>query len=140
NLQLADELNSGGAQVVAVVETARRPGISSLAALARMALSEPKQVLKGLGYHRRRRKAETDYLHGAVVTGIEQTDAGLRVAVATAAATFHYDVDALCMNYGFEPSNELLRALGCKHDFEGANRQLVTRRDAQGRTSVDGVY
>lgn len=140
NLQLADELTSGGAQVVAIVETALRPGISSLAALARMALSEPQQVLKGLGYHRRRKKAGSDYLFGAAVTGIEQTDTGLRVTVACPTATIRYEVDALCMNHGFEPSNELLRALGCAHDYNVSTRQLVTRRDAQGRTNVEGVY
>lgn len=140
NLQLADELTSGGAQIVAVVETAQRPGVSSLGALASMAFSEPGQMLKGLGYHRRRRRAGSDYLFGAAVTGIEQTAGGLRVAVATAVGAVHYDVDAVCMNHGFEPSNELLRALGCRHDYDAVTRQLVTRRDAQGRTDVDGIY
>jgi len=44
----------------------------------------------------------------------------------------------LCLGYGFEPSNELLRALGCRHDHDGM--RLVTWRDADGQTSVPGVY
>jgi NAD(P)H-nitrite reductase large subunit len=49
-------------------------------------------------------------------------------------------VDVLCLGYGFEPSNELLRVLGCGHDLDPVRRHLVTRRDHRGRTDVDGTY
>jgi NADPH-dependent 2,4-dienoyl-CoA reductase/sulfur reductase-like enzyme len=51
-----------------------------------------------------------------------------------------FEVDALCLGYGFEPANELLRGLGCDHDFDPVRRQLVTRRDANGLTSIGGLY
>jgi NAD(P)H-nitrite reductase large subunit len=44
------------------------------------------------------------------------------------------------MGYGFLPANELLRALGCRHDFDPARGHLVTVRDAECATSVEGVY
>ena len=43
------------------------------------------------------------------------------------------------MGYGFLPSNELLRLLGCRHRFDAARGQLVAERDADCRTSVPGV-
>jgi hypothetical protein len=82
-------------------------------------------------------------IHGMIVAGIEKTSGGLQVRLAPASGggeEKHYEVDALCLGYGFEPSNELLRALGCGHDFDPVRRQLVTRRDAQGLTDVAGVY
>ena len=51
-----------------------------------------------------------------------------------------FEVDVLCLGYGFEPSNELLRVLGCGHDLDPVRRQLVTRRDDRGRTDVAGIY
>ncbi len=44
------------------------------------------------------------------------------------------------MGYGFMPSNELLRALGCRHDFDAVRGHLVTERNADCETSVAGVY
>ena len=51
-----------------------------------------------------------------------------------------YDVDAVCVGYGFMPANEILRALGCRHAFDPARGHLVTERDAEGLTSVAQVY
>ena len=64
--------------------------------------------------------------------------AGWWCSVDGAARSF--EVDVLCLGYGFEPSNELLRVLGCGHDLDPVRRHLVTRRDDGGRTDVAGVY
>jgi NAD(P)H-nitrite reductase large subunit len=44
------------------------------------------------------------------------------------------------MGYGFMPSNEILRALGCRHGFDAARGHLVTERDDDCLTSVANVY
>ena len=75
-------------------------------------------------------------IHGAVVTAIEQTATGLRASIGNEA----FEVDVVCLGYGFEPSNELLRALGCAHDFDAKRRQLVTRCDENGLTDLAGIY
>jgi len=49
-------------------------------------------------------------------------------------------VDVVCLGYGFQPSNELLRVLGCSHDFDPVRGHLVTRRDARGRTDAAATY
>lgn len=142
NLQLAAELIGGGADVVAVVEAAS-PGVRDAANLAAMAMASPSLVAEGLRYHRRRLRNRTPMIYDSVVASIEPTAGGLGVtleAAAGAGGPRHFEADALCLGYGFEPSNELLRALGCHHDFDAGRNQLVTWRDAGGRTSIPGIY
>jgi D-hydroxyproline dehydrogenase subunit alpha len=137
NLQVATELLSGGAQVIAVVEAAPRPGLAQLGALTTMLSAAPGLIWDGLRYHAARRAGGTPMIHGAVVAEVTQRDGALRVRLSDGRTL---DTDVLCLGYGFEPSNELLRALGCGHDFDPRRRQLVTRRDAGGRTDKPGIY
>jgi NADPH-dependent 2,4-dienoyl-CoA reductase/sulfur reductase-like enzyme len=136
NLQLAAELIEGGAEVVAVIEAAAKPGIAQLPQLLAMMTTAPQLVRDGLKYHGARRAGRARMIYGAVVTGIEKTATGLRALIGREA----FDVDAVCLGYGFEPSNELLRALGCAHDFDVKRRQLVTRCDENGLTDLAGIY
>jgi len=136
NLQLAAELIAGGAEVLAVVEAAAKPGLAKLPRLLAMIAAAPSLVRDGLKYHARRRAGGARMIYGAVVTSIEKTATSLRALVGDEAV----DVDAVCLGYGFEPSNELLRALGCAHDFDMKRRQLVTRCDDNSLTDIAGTY
>jgi thioredoxin reductase len=144
NLQLAAELIDGGAEVVAVVEAAKRPGLGQIGALLAMATASPGLVRDGLRYHARRRAGGAEMIHGMVVGSIDKGASGLRVKLVGADVSRQerreFDVDVVCLGYGFEPSNELLRVLGCAHDFDPGRRHLVTRRDDRGRTDVAGTY
>ncbi|WP_263141010.1 FAD-dependent oxidoreductase [Pseudomonas sp. RIT-PI-AD] len=143
NLQLAAELSAGGAEVVAVVEAAVAPGLAQLGDLLRMACLVPRLLLDGLGYRLALRRGKGRMIHGALVAGIEARGESLHVALCRADGqplADAFEVDCVCLGYGFEPANELLRALGCGHDYDAARRQLVTRRDAQGQTDIPGVY
>lgn len=51
-----------------------------------------------------------------------------------------YEVDALCISYGFRPQTELLRLLGCAVHEEESTHELVPITDGAGRTDIDGVY
>jgi NADPH-dependent 2,4-dienoyl-CoA reductase/sulfur reductase-like enzyme len=137
NLQLAAELIEGGAEVVAVVEAAKRPSLSQLGALSTMLATAPGLVADGLRYHLRRRAGGAQMIHGHVVASVTEGGNGLSVALAPGGG---FDVDVLCVGYGFEPSNELLRLLGCGHEYDPARRHLVTRRDPDCRTDIAGVY
>ena len=139
NLQLAAELTAGGAEVVAVAEAAAAP-TGALAAVVAMALASPALVAQGVGYRLRCQAAGVPVLHGEVVSAVAQGPAGLQVTLTDGGATRVLEADVLCLGYGFEPSNELLRALGCRHDHDSAQQRLVTWRDADGQTSVAGVY
>ncbi len=141
NLQLAAELRGGGAEVVAVVEAAG-PATRAPAAVAAMAMASPGLVVQGLRYQWRCMAGGVPLLHDMVVSAVAQGPSGLQVTLvplgAGGGATCVLEADVLCLGYGFEPSNELLRALGCRHDHDGT--RLVTWRDSDGQTSVPGVY
>jgi len=144
NLQLAAELIEGGAEVVAVVEAAPRPGSAKLGALCTMLATAPSLVRDGLRYHLRRRSVAAEMIHGRVVASVARSGHGLVVQVDSAtpstSAPRSFEADVLCLGYGFEPSNELLRVLGCGHDLDPVRRHLVTRRDDCGRTDVAGIH
>jgi NADPH-dependent 2,4-dienoyl-CoA reductase/sulfur reductase-like enzyme len=146
NLQLAAELIEGGAEVAAVVESAPRPGPAKLGALCTMLATAPELVRDGIRYHLRRRSGNAEMLYGQVVASVAKGEHGLIVQIGAAESSesvshrHSFEVDVLCLGYGFEPSNELLRVLGCGHDLDPVCRQLVTRRDDRGRTDVDGTY
>jgi thioredoxin reductase len=143
NLQLAAELLDGGAEVVAVAEASPQPSLARWRSLLAMATASPNLVAAGLRYHRARRKGGAAMLHGVVVSRIEAADDALCITLSHAhgeGVDRHVMADVLCLGYGFEPSNELLRALGCGHDFDPVRSQIVTRRDAEGRTDIAGVF
>ncbi len=144
NLQLAAELIEGGAEVVAVVEAAPRPGPAKLAALCTMLATAPGLVRDGLRYHLRRWSGGAEMIHGSVVASVVRSERGLVVQLDSAQPSSgvarSLEADVLCLGYGFEPSNELLRVLGCGHDLDPVRRHLVTRRDDGGRTNVAGIY
>jgi D-hydroxyproline dehydrogenase subunit alpha len=143
NIQVALELARAGAEVVAVAELARAPGPWALPALAKMLTSTPALALRGwrqLGELRRRGVA---LLHGAVLAGVRRRASGLAAEVTSwpgGESVGRFEVDALAMGYGFMPSNEVLRALGCAHRFDPARGHLATERDGEGRTSIAEIY
>jgi NAD(P)H-nitrite reductase large subunit len=44
------------------------------------------------------------------------------------------------MGYGFQPNNDILRSLGCKHEFDESRGHLVTRRNDNCETTVSRIY
>jgi NADPH-dependent 2,4-dienoyl-CoA reductase/sulfur reductase-like enzyme len=145
NLQVALELACAGAEVAAVVELGRRPGLWAAAALAKMLTSAPALALRGRGYLAELRRRGIPLLNRHVIARVEPAGGHLRAQVTPWPAAQHSpgtscDVDAVCLGYGFMPANEILRALGCRHVFDPARGHLVTERDADGLTSVAQVY
>ena len=51
-----------------------------------------------------------------------------------------FEVDAVCVGFGFLPSNELARTLGLAHRFDERLGQLAAVVDERGRSSLDGVW
>jgi NADPH-dependent 2,4-dienoyl-CoA reductase/sulfur reductase-like enzyme len=135
NIQVAAELARAGAEVVAVCElsTLRRP-----AAAAAMALAAPSLMLQGL-----RMSAMVPLLRGHSVIRAEGDGA---VELATVAPIGRvgkertFEVDAVCVGYGFLPSNEVARTLGLEHRFDEELGQLAAVVDERGRSSLEGVW
>ncbi len=52
-----------------------------------------------------------------------------------------FEADVLALGYGFVPSTELARQLGCRHRYVDRHvGYLATEAEADGRTSVEAVF
>jgi NAD(P)H-nitrite reductase large subunit len=82
--------------------------------------------------------------YGRAIGQVVREDGALAVQLVCAdgrnSEAVRLNVDAVCLGYGFHPDNELLRLLGCGHDYDPQRDQLVTRRDADCRTTVAGIF
>jgi D-hydroxyproline dehydrogenase subunit alpha len=136
NLQVARELARAGAAIEAVVELSARPGAAQAGMLGRMLRHAPDLLWQGLALRGALARRGVRILHGDALAGVEHRDGALRATLRSGAV---FAVDTVLMGYGFMPSNELLLALGCRHEFDAGRGHLVTQRDADCRTSVDGV-
>ena len=148
NLQLAAELVAAGVDVVAVVEAAACPGPRHAAELLRAVCAAPGLIRDGFRYLARLQRAGVPIVYASAVVAaqgdarveectIARIDAAGRPVPGTST---HFAVDAVCVGYGFLPSNEIPRALGCRHVVRGKNGNLSTVTDSDGLTSVPGVY
>ena len=145
NLQVALELARGGATVVAVAELAEAPGLRQAGAALRMLRHAPGLVWQGVRMAAALKQRGIPVLNGHGLVRVEPHDGALRATLArrtqsTLSPDRDVTVDVVLMGYGFMPSNELLLALDCRHDFDTARGHLVTARNAQCETSVAGVY
>ncbi len=133
-LPVAAQLEAGGAEVVAVAEATRRR--DWLRAGPRMA-SHPGRLVDYARYRTKVRKVAW----GHVIVRAEGDDRVRSATIAAADADWApsgrertFEVDAVCTAYGFLPSVELARALGCELRDDGVEH------DENMRTSVPGVY
>lgn len=143
NIQVALELARAGAEIVAVAELAPRPRFGALPAAARMLTSAPGLTWRGWRQLAELRRRGIAHLHGSVLAGVTRRTGGLTAEIKSwpgGGRVRRFEVDAVAMGYGFMPSNEVLRALGCAHRFDPARGHLATERDAEGRTSVAEIY
>ena len=133
-LQTAAELLDGGANVVAVLEAARRPGLAQWRDLATAASADPFLLLDGLSLSTRLGKrlhwdrTVTRLVGEERVRGVEAGDLVL-------------EADIVALNYGFASSSELARSLGCAHRFvPRGSGSMETLTDPDGRTTVGEVF
>jgi NADPH-dependent 2,4-dienoyl-CoA reductase/sulfur reductase-like enzyme len=132
-LPVAEQLTARGAEVVVVEATRRRDW---LRAGPRM-LAHPGRLVDYAHYRTRVRRI----VWGHVIVRAEGDDRVRSATIAPAGpdwapsgAERTYEVDAVCTAYGFTPSVELARALGCELDGE------AVAHDENMRTSVPNVY
>lgn len=136
NLQVALELSRGGAEVAFVAEAAPVPWTRPAAALG-LALAGPRLVAQGLSMRQGLRARGVPVVHGARLKRIDRDSDALRVTLTDGRTAI---VDAVCMNAGFEPQNEVLRLLGCAMDYDAAAGHLRCVRDDACGTTIAGVY
>ena len=148
NLQVAYELAAGGVEVAAVAETAPPPYTRPRAALAALRHS-PGLIGRGITYRTALARRRVPVLHSHVLVRVEGHDERVRRAVlaridaagnAVAGSERAFDVDAVCIGYGFHPSTELTRLLGCEHRWDPDTGSLAVVRDDDAETSLAGVF
>ena len=133
-LPVAAQLAAGGAELVAVVEATRRR--EWLAAGRRMA-AYPDRLAEYLRYRMKVPKV----VWGHVIVRAQGDQRVRRATIARADSEWapagrerSFEVDAVCTAYGFTPSVELARALGCELGADG----VAHGEDMA--TSVPGVF
>ncbi|KAA9106555.1 FAD-dependent oxidoreductase [Microbacterium rhizomatis] len=149
NIQLAAELAKAGVDVVGLVEAASFLSPARIGAGMRMAWNAPGLTRDGVGYLSALAAHRVPVLTGSVVASLEG-DPQRGVERATIARLDghrlptgrrrSFDVDAVCLGYGFLPSNDLARSLGCRHEYDPERGALHTLTDGTGRTSVSTVW
>ncbi len=145
NLQVALELRQAGATVVAVAESARAPGRGVLGDAALMFLSAPDIAVDGLRYLAGLRSTGVPVLYRRILKGVDRANGGLLATLAKVGeenmgVDREVAVDTVCVGYGFQPNNEVLRCLGCRHGHDRGRGHLATVRDEHCETTVSGVY
>jgi glycine/D-amino acid oxidase-like deaminating enzyme/bacterioferritin-associated ferredoxin len=149
NLELACELLDAGVQVVAVLESASRPSPRQWRPLTSALRAAPDLIARGVYYLRKLRRSRVPVLwnHGIVSADGGASLTRVRYAPLEASGVPKLDeaqelaADALCLGYGFIPSTEIARALGCTHRVVKRHvGYLATETARDGATSVSGVF
>lgn len=149
NLQLACELVAAGVDVVAVLESAAKPAPRQWRAMLTALRTAPDLIADGLRYLNRLRRAGVPVLWSHAVLAAEGDDRVAQVRYAPIAADGRLQTDAavsvaadaLCVGYGFVPSTEIARALGCAHHLVDRHLgYLATDTAADGATDLPGVF
>ena len=148
NLQVASELVMAGVEVAAVAEAAPLVSTARLPAVLRAFRQSPDLVFDGMNYLRRLALARVPVLSGHVVVGARGNGRVEQVTIAKINASGEinersrrdFDVDAVCVGYGFLPSNEVSRALNCRHRVDPLRGGLVAEKNDDGLSSAKNVY
>ncbi len=148
NFQVASELSTAGVEIAALVEAAPAPGPRHGGAILSGLRHSPDLMLNGLGYRWRLRRRGVPLLHGHVLVAANGDSRVEEAVVARLSADGQVDrsraqtfaVDAICAGYGFMPSNDLSRALGCRHRYDPGKGHLAIEVDGDGLTTAEGIF
>ena len=141
NLQLACELLAGGAEIMAVVEAAARPGGRTLRQAWAMLSAAPAIARQGLGYLATLRRAGVPVLWGSQVVALEGDTMFAAARIVTPTGERRIAADVVAINLGFQPETGLARALDVPHRYiDSGLGHLATEADTDGRTTVEGVF
>ena len=148
NMQVAAELTASGATVVGLAELARPGSPGRWPSLARMAVADRDLMRDGARYRATLARARVPVMYGSSVVRIEGEDrarAAVVMAMSTEGRPRHgterrFEVDAVCLGFGFIPATEIARGLGCRHEHSTDAGHLITAANDRGATSCERVW
>ena len=148
NLQVAAELTRAGVTVVALVEASRPARLGAIPYALTATWQCPDLLFDAMRYVWTLRRAGVPILTGHSVVEAQGTGKVTRARVVrlnragqpAAGAEKWFDVDVIATSYGFYPSNEVARALGCEHHLEDRGLALAPVRRPNLETTVAGIF
>ena len=137
-----------GAQIVGAFEAGPAPRMGDLMRIARVANGNGALLRDAARYRSQLLKHRIPLRYGRIVVRAEGEDRLERVVHCAVDANWRVlpgseesvDVDILCIGYGFVPSLELTRLVGCQFDYDEDLGGHCVRRDKWNRTTVEEVY
>ena len=148
NLQVAAELVASGVEIVAVAEAARAPFHAPPGLALTMLRTAPDLVRDGLRHLWNLRRAGVKLLYGHAIIAASGEGRVARAVLAAIDAEGRilpgtkqrFEVDAVCLGYGFHPQSELPRALGVDFTWDASRATLVAERGEDGATRVENLW
>ena len=148
NLQVAHELLNAGVEVVALAEASKFPGPGDIAAVWTALSESPDLMVDGGRYMWGLKRAGVPVLYRHIVVEAHGKDRVESVTLQRIdrfgklieGTRREFEVDAVCVGYGFQPSADVSRPLGCKHRFDTEKGTLVIEKDGDCQTSIPGVF
>ena len=138
-VQVAAELAAGGAEITILAEAAPAPWHRPTAALD-MVRRDPRLAAKGLGLLAKLRRSGVTVAYDTLPTKIETQGDALSISYTRNGQRHVVEADAVCLNYGFQPQNEILRLLGARMGYDAQFDQLRVARTDTCETTVPNVY
>jgi NADPH-dependent 2,4-dienoyl-CoA reductase/sulfur reductase-like enzyme len=137
-----------GANIVLALEAGPTPGPADILKVARVARGNIALLRDAAKYRALMLRHRVPLRYGRIVVRAEGDGRLERVVHAAVDADWNVlpgteksiDVDVLCLGYGFVPSIELYRLLGCDFTYDDDLGGPVVQRDEWQRTSVADVY
>ena len=141
-LHVAKELKKGGAIIVAISEKSSKPNIFDYKIMFQLLLNSFKLFLKGIRYLLFLKLNGIPIYYNHEISSIEQNANGLTATIMNTGGNDHksFEVDCICLGYGFNSSNNILRYLNCRHDYNNELNCLVTFRYDDLQTTVKDIY
>ena len=141
-LHVAKELKRGGAIIVAISEKSSKPNIFDYKIMFQLLLNSFKLFLKGIRYLLFLKLNGIAIYYNHEISSIEQNAIGLTATIMNTGGNDHksFEVDCICLGYGFNSSNNMLRYLNCRHDYNSELNCLVTFRYDDFQTTVKDIY
>ena len=141
-LHVAKELKKGGAIIIAISEKSSKPNIFDYKIMFQLLLNSFKLFLKGIRYLLFLKLNGIPIYYNHEISSIEQNAIGLTATIMNTGGNDHksFEVDCICLGYGFNSSNNMLRYLNCRHDYNSELNCLVTFRYDDLQTTVKDIY
>jgi thioredoxin reductase len=147
NLQIAAELLRAKAEVLAYVDSAKLFSIKNLLLSPLLGIISPKLGLRGISYLLVLIRNKTKIISNSVPTAFIGNEKLSKIKINKIKASKisreqpqTFEVDSVAVGFGFSPSNEIAKLLGCKLVLDQKTLANKVASDFVGRTSRAGVW